>query len=161
MAIAIEREPVAIEETRRPEAAHAAEEVSDYLAHHSANAPPSVTLESEGAHGATTLRVPEEALRLLADILREMAAGHAVTVVPYHAEITTQQAAELMNVSRPYVVKLIESDEIPCRMVGPRRRIRFEDLMAYKRRDDAHRRAIADELTREAEELGMGYDVTE
>jgi hypothetical protein len=55
-------------------------------------------------------------------------------------------------------VKLVEAGELPSRKVGPCRRIRFHDLMAYKRRDDSRRRAVADRLTREAEELGMGYD---
>jgi excisionase family DNA binding protein len=101
--------------------------------------------------------VPVPALRLLAELLRDMARGHAVLVVSYGTELTTQQAADLLNVSRPYVVKLIEGGQLPARKVGPRRRVRFEDLVSFKRADDAHRREVARQLTSEAEEMGLGY----
>lgn len=72
-------------------------------------------------------------------------------------EVTTQEAADLLKVSRPYVVQLLEEGRIPFRRVGTRRRIRFEDLMAFKNRDDAARRKTADALAKEAEELGLRY----
>jgi excisionase family DNA binding protein len=97
------------------------------------------------------------ALRLLASILTEMAKGNPVTIVPTHSELTTQQAADLLHVSRPYLIKLLEEGKIPFRLVGQHRRVRLDELMAYKRRDGEARRRIADELTADAQELGMGY----
>ena len=104
------------------------------------------------------IAIPEEAAHLLADILKEMAKGNTVSLVPVHSEMSTQQAADLLNVSRPFLVNLLESGEIPFRKVGKHRRVRFTDLMDYKERDDAARGAILDELVAEAQELGLGYD---
>lgn len=105
----------------------------------------------------TTLQIPAHALRLLVDVLAQIANGNAVTIAPVHAELTTQQAADLLNVSRPFLVKLLEERKIPHRRVGNRRRVLLADLIAYKRIDDLDRSALADELTAEAQRLGLEY----
>ncbi len=104
-----------------------------------------------------TLILPREALALLKDLLAEMAQGNAVTVVPTHAELTTQQAANLLNVSRPHLVKLLEDSVLPFSKVGTHRRIRYQDLITYKRRRDKESEAALEELARQAQNHDMDY----
>lgn len=94
-------------------------------------------------------------MSLLAFILAQAAEGRGVTVIPSHAELTTQQAADMLNVSRPYLIKLLEEGGIPFRLVGKHRRVTYEDLQEYKRRDDAKRRTAADQLAALGQELGI------
>lgn len=101
------------------------------------------------------LVVPRSAVELLARVLAHMAAGQGVSVVPAHAELTTQQAAELLNVSRPFLIGLLDTGEIEYRKVGKHRRIKAQSLMAYMARDDQDRREAADELTRLNQEMGL------
>ena len=107
---------------------------------------------------AHQVELPTSALRLLVDILAELAEGNAVKVVPVHAELTTQEAADLLNVSRPHLVKLLEDGELAFHKTGKHRRIRFADLMQFKaKRELASEKAMA-QLAKQAQELGMGYE---
>jgi excisionase family DNA binding protein len=133
-------------------ALRAARRIGEYLTTHPGADP--VTIQGELA-GGDTLVVPREAAVLLAKILGFLANGEGVQVMPDSAELTTQQAAEFLNVSRPYLIKLLESGEMPFRLVGTHRRIRFQDLREYKSRDDLARRRSADELTQLSQELGL------
>lgn len=105
--------------------------------------------------GAEEVAVPREAVVLLARVLSHLAEGHGVAVLPIDAELTTQQAADLLNVSRPFLVRLLESGQIRYRMVGSHRRVVLRSLLEYKRADDARTLRAANELTALDEELGL------
>lgn len=109
------------------------------------------------ADGEARVVVPRAAFELLVRILKEMASGNAVTIVPVHSELTTQQAAELLNVSRPHLVKLLEEGKLKFRKVGSHRRVRFEDLVRFKEQEETDRQKAMDELTAEAQRLGLDY----
>lgn len=101
------------------------------------------------------LSLPRGAVELLARVLAHMAAGRGVSVVPAHAELTTQKAADLLNVSRPYLIGLLDAGKIEYRKVGKHRRVRVDSLLNYKRQDDQKRRHAADELA----ELNQDMDL--
>jgi excisionase family DNA binding protein len=94
---------------------------------------------------------------MLTDILESMAAGRGVTLIPENAELTTVQAAEVLNVSRPFLIKLLDEGVIAYRKVGTHRRIRMENVVAYKKRIDQEREAILDHLVADAQKHDMGY----
>ena len=101
--------------------------------------------------------LPDTAYRLLRQVVQHLANDEAVSVIPTSRELTTQQAADLLNVSRPYLIQLLDRDDIPYHMTGTHRRIRLDDLLDYKHRRDAKRREGLRELTRKSQRLGL-YD---
>jgi excisionase family DNA binding protein len=103
------------------------------------------------------LELPEPLYAALRQIIPHLLRGDAVSLVPVHRQLTTQQAADFLNMSRPYLVKLLREGTIPHTLVGTHRRVYFRDLLEYKRRRDVERRKALDEMTALAEELGV-YD---
>lgn len=115
------------------------------------------------SHGAARLvgpdgdaiELPEGIHELLVSIVENLKAGNGVTVIPMHAELTTVEAAELLNVSRPYLIKQLQAGELPYHMVGTHRRLRLADVLAYRDRMDRESEAALAAMTAEAEELGL------
>jgi excisionase family DNA binding protein len=117
----------------------------------------SLTLRVRDAEQDRPIELPSGAVALLMDILEAMAAGRGITLLPENAELTTVEAAEVLNVSRPFLIKLLDDQAIPHRKVGKHRRIRMEDVMAYKANIDREREGVLDRLAHDAQEQGMGY----
>lgn len=105
----------------------------------------------------TELVLPRAATKVIHHLLTEMALGNAVTLIPIHAELTTQEAADFLNVSRPHLIRQLEQGKIPFHMVGTHRRIRFEDLERFKIESERKRLEVMDELAAESQKLRMGY----
>jgi excisionase family DNA binding protein len=130
----------------------AARRITEYLDGH----PDDELIEALGEVGSEdALVMPRATVVMFAQILDLLAQGRGVQIIPKEVELTTQQSAAMLNVSRPYLIGLLESGEIPFRKVGRHRRIRFEDLMAYKRKDDLKRREAADRLAALTEDLDL------
>ncbi len=114
-------------------------------------------IKPQGSSKTVTITLPREAITRLLEVLAQMANGSAVTIVPVHAEFTTQEAAEFLNVSRPFLVALLEEKKIPFRLVGTHRRVRFDDLVSFKRADDVARAAVLEALAADAQDNEHGY----
>ncbi len=110
----------------------------------------------QGEGKEAIVELPPAVSRLVLDLLMLIGKGEAVTLVPVGAELTTQQAADLLNVSRPFLIKLIEDKQLPHHKVGRHRRIRAEDLFAYKRRRDRDRSEALRKLARLGQEFEDG-----
>ena len=102
--------------------------------------------------------IPLKALQLLNAIISNMAQGKSIALMPTDAEVSTQQAAEILNVSRPHVIKLLEKGEIPHKKVGSHRRILLQDVLKYEANFKSERRKKLDYLAKEAQHLNLGYE---
>jgi excisionase family DNA binding protein len=131
--------------------ARAARRIQEYLAHHPGDEPIDVVAEIGDDEA---LVVPRQIAVMLAQVLGLLEQGTGVQIMPLNAMLTTQQAADVLNVSRPYLIGLLEAGHIPFAMVGTHRRVAFGDLMDYQREDYQRRRTVVDELTRMAADLG-------
>ena len=103
------------------------------------------------------IELPSIAVELLSEILHQLGEGSALTLTPKHKFVTTQEAADCLNVSRPFLVKLLESGEIPFEKVGNRRRVLADDLQKYKSKQIEKRKRVLQELTDQAQKLGLDY----
>ena len=119
--------------------------------------PPKVEVRFSTDGEEELVLIPLSAFRLLNAILTEMSKGNAVTFIPHHAELTTQEAADYLNVSRPFLIGLLEAGKLKYRKVGTHRRIKFEDVVNCKRAMQAESDSAMEELQKEAQELDMGY----
>lgn len=112
----------------------------------------------DDAGQAHEMELPVSTLRLMEEVLKGIARGDAIKVVSVNAELTTQEAANLLNVSRPHLVKLLEDGELPFLRTGKHRRVRLADLLQFKdTREQASAQAMGN-LSRQAQELGVGYE---
>lgn len=141
----VERGPVAPTEGERP----ALGELARLLSADARDAP--ILIGAEGQR----FELPESVIRVLRQAVHAMAHDRAVAVVPIHKQLTTQEAADMLGVSRPYLVKLLDEGEIPTTKTGTHRRIRLDDLMVYEEVRDERRREGLARLTEISEELGL------
>ena len=138
------------------EEAKTAQNSSTILSRH-LKAGENLKLQIVDADSEEIIELPASAVALLLGILRMTAKGLGIALMPLHSELTTRQAADLLNVSRPYLIKLLDAGEIPHHKVGRHRRIRMEDMMTYKQKFRQEREAFLDRLVAESQELGL-YD---
>ena len=120
-------------------------------------ADPALSLLVSDAQGDEAIKLPAVVGEMLLEALEGMASGSSVAVIRKDTELTTQQAADLLNVSRPFLVGLLESGTIPFHKVGTHRRVRFDAILRYKNTMDAARRRALDKLAADAQKLDMGY----
>lgn len=106
---------------------------------------------------ADDLVLPGHVLQILLDVLSEMSKGNAISIIPHHQELSSQEAANLLNVSRPFLVGLLEQGGIPFRKVGAHRRVLLNDIMAYREQTEQLRTKALDDLAALSQEDGMGY----
>ena len=125
-------------------------------AHSGPSTPIRVTSAARGEE-ATSIVLPAAAFRFLADVLAALGNGKVVTVASSGVELTIREAADLLDLSSPQLAKLLDAGRIPYRMRDDSRTILLDHVIEFKRHDHAYRRAVADELTREAQLIGLDY----
>ncbi|MBC7380407.1 MAG: helix-turn-helix domain-containing protein [Burkholderiaceae bacterium] len=114
-----------------------------------------VKVKGKAKHETPVLKLPPRALRFFADVLRQMARSEPVVLVPHRHELTTQEAANFLNVSRPFVIKEINANRLKCRLVNRHRRIEFEELQKYQAEQKARSAQALQDLTTLSEELKL------
>lgn len=129
-------------------------ELAAYVETQAATQQVAITSKDGTAH---QVEVPVSALRLLVDILTELGEGNTVKLIPVHAEMTTQEGADLMNMSRPTFIKLLDEGKIPFHRVGNRRKVKYMDVLEYKQELDRKRLQALDELSELDQSMGLGY----
>ncbi|MGI9251625.1 MAG: helix-turn-helix domain-containing protein [Pseudohongiellaceae bacterium] len=134
-----------------------ARESARILSRHHAQTKAPLKLQITGSKQTEPIELPAGAVPLLKDILEKMAVGHGIAIIPEGAELTTAQAANILNVSRPFLVKLIDENKIPHRKVGTHRRILIEDLIKYMHEIE-RRETILDQIVAESQKMGL-YEV--
>lgn len=142
-----ERDPIVADEAERASLGRIGDMLSEL---------PTRPAQLIGPDGSTT-ELPASLYSVLVRAAQELRSGRGISILPVGIELTTQQAADMINVSRPFLIRLLEAGQIPFHRVGTHRRVRLDDLLAYRRRRSAERRAIFADLTSEAQELGI-YD---
>lgn len=145
----LDREPIAATEQEQPKIAKVEEFFTRLDSEYKPSRPRLISSTGE------EIELPESVFQLLRQMVHDLAQGNSVTIVPVHQELTTQEAADIVNVSRQYLVELLEAGAIPFTLVGTHRRIRFGDLMDYKEQRDATRRKGLSRLTKKSQELGL------
>ncbi len=132
----------------------ALESISAFIA----NPPDTITLAIlDPAMQDTSITIPSGMFQLMVNVLQSVSRGEPVTILPHSAELTTQEAADMLRVSRPYLVKLLDSGTIPSRKVGIYRRVLLQDLLHYQKTEKQRQSAVMEELTKEAQDMGL-YD---
>jgi excisionase family DNA binding protein len=126
--------------------------VYDFMARQAVTNTPGLVSET-----GEVMPLPVTVYRVLQKVAEEMSRGNAVAVLPVHHELTTTQAADMLNVSRPYLVGLLDGEQIPSHKVGSHRRVRLDDLLAYKHRRDGSRRETLKRLSQEAQDMGLDF----
>lgn len=117
-----------------------------------------VQMSISGSNGESDQFVlPGYVMQILLDVLSEMSNGNAISLIPHKQEVSTQEAANILNVSRPFLVKLLEGGDIPFHKVGSHRRVKLQDVLSYKQRVDEQRNTALDELAELSQSEGMGY----
>jgi excisionase family DNA binding protein len=148
MSLAIlDHQPITVREEDRPNLI----KLEDLLEHLEPSTISSQLISTSGE----AIDLPQPVLNLLRQMVHELLQGNSVTIVPIHKELTTQEAADILNVSRQYLVELLEAQAIPHTKVGTHRRIRFGDLMNYKNDRDAKRREGLSQMTKKSQKLGL------
>ena len=108
---------------------------------------------SNGEH----VTLPDNIQRALALVAREIATGNGVAVVPVHHELTTHEAAAVLHVSRPHLIRMLDEGRLPSRKIGTHRRIRFDDVMAYRAGEEHERDALLARIAQESQSLGLEF----